>query len=166
MGRTPPVRRPRGPRRAAPKKVRFTFFRAEGSIRKLAAQIYGGYREGTTYEKRARKYMVLQSNNPAGFENSPGVWVSNEGTILGQVNFPGEVPLEKLRKMLNVALNLVDDKGKIHDFMRVYPNAKYKYQVIETLVVPKNREREFKEATPQSERVRIVNKKSGSKQKK
>jgi len=137
------------------------------------------------WKRKHNKYATLQSNAPVlterkklsrfvngkrkyffkkiemEFPNSPGIWASNEGFVLGQVNFPGDVDIRDLFEMLNVALRLVDRKGKLRDFRKVYRKWKWKYQVVRILTVPKNREAEFKREVPRSERVQVLVRKSG-----
>lgn len=106
---TAPRRFKRGRKLKAPVPILITSFKAEGSIRQLAHQIYGGYRDesdGPRYGVRKRRFAELQRNHPDGYPQSPGIWVSNEGTILGTVNFAGYVKLQTLFNMLNKQLRL------------------------------------------------------------
>lgn len=188
---TPPRRFKPGRKLSEPRAILITSFRAEGSIgRQLAEQIYGGFktREGARYERKARRFAELQSNAPPGYPESPGVWTSNQGSILGQVNFVGRVNLDTLFGMLNHALNLnvklvpkrIKTKRKTRngnpvfdtvyeekrfrnadDFRDVYKTWKWKWQVTEVLVVPQNRQAQFKVDNDGKVR-RVISKKSGN----
>jgi hypothetical protein len=190
-GPTPPRRFKAGRKLQAPRAILITSFRAEGSIgRQLAEQIYGGFkqREGGRYERKAKRFAELQSNAPDLHPQSPGIWTSNQGLVLGQVNFNGRVDVETLFAMLNRALNLnirlvpkkVRTKRKTksgrpvyetvyeekkyrnaNDFRDVYKTWKWKWQVTEVLVVPQNRQAKFK-ADNDGKVRRIIARKSGN----
>jgi hypothetical protein len=187
---TPPRRRKPGPKPSKPRRVLLTSFKAEGSIRSLAAQIYGGYHEGDAqYGKRKRRYAVLQSNHPPGYPDSPGVFTSVESRILGTVNFPGLVKLSTIIEMLNRSLSLdfkeviryktIRVRGrngkmrnkrekfseikrfrKAADFRSVYPKWNFKYQVVEIPIVSEKRQKSFKQ-TPEGQ-PRVIQSKRGS----
>lgn len=147
-GPSPPRRFKRG-RKQTPVRERFiTSFKAEGSIGKsLAEHIYGGLvvREGPRYNRKALRYAELQSNSPPGFPDSPGIWVSNEGFVLGQVNFPGQVKLSTLFLLLNKALNLIKPRGGVADFRDVYRTWKWKWQIVRVPFVSQSRQAEFRQ---------------------
>lgn len=160
---TPPRQFKRGRKLQAPHAILITSYRAEGSIGSLASVIYGGLREtdGPRYEKRQRRYFELQSSAPKGFPDSPGVWTSLEEFALGQVNYPGRKPLREIERELNMALNLLDARGRLHRFQNVYRNWKWKYQVVEVLTVPVNRQAKFNREMDGKQR-RVVTRLSGS----
>jgi len=191
---TPPVRRKRGPKFQPPTKILITSFRAEGSIRGLAEQIYGGVVVGDPrHGNRQERYLTIQSQYPTKgslmFTQSPGIWVSNESFALGRVNFEGRVSRKALFALLNDRLNLdqVEEiktrvvnktvKGKVRqvresytvkktlrkamDFRRVYPNWKWKRQVVEVLIVPQYRQSAFKASLEDGRDRRVVESENG-----
>lgn len=177
--RTPPVRRPRGPKRQPPTTIFITSFRAEGSIRQLAAQIYGGVVEGDPgHAAKRRKWLTITRNYPTlgklEFTQSPGAWVSNESGILGQVNFPGRVALKDLFALLNsaLALDFVEERrgnkyvgrrlAKPMDWRKVYRTGRWKWQVLAVSIVPEYRQKEFRLSLPDGKDRKVIASKSGS----
>lgn len=124
--RTPPRRFKPGPKAKPPRVVLITSYRARGSIQAKFIRSPTGIVEK---EHARQRYFILQSDAPEGFPNSPGVWASNEGLFLGQVNFPGRIPRKIIERMLNVSLGLVDKRGRVRDFRDVYRRWEWKYQV-------------------------------------
>lgn len=131
---TPRRRFKTGPAQRTLRSIEITLFKAEGSIGKRAAVIYGGLRmvdyeqQTPKWAKRHKQYLALQSDSPKGYPNAPGVWTSVEGLFLGQVNFPGRVSFATLNRMLSKSLGLVRGGG-VGDFRNAYPHWSYTYQV-------------------------------------
>ncbi len=137
QGKPTPARRiKRGPLARGLGGVVITLFKAEGSIGERTQVIYRGvtaadYEQRTTrWRKRHNKYVALQSSAPRRYPDAPGVWASNEGLFLGQVNFPGTVSLGTLIEMLGRSLGLVNHRtGTVGDFREAYPHWSYTYQI-------------------------------------
>jgi len=125
---TPPRRRKPGRKPLPPREILITSFQARGSVEGRFRRSPGGLVER---ERASNRYFELQSEAPPGYPNSPGVWSSQEGLFLGQVNFPGRIPFDVLRRMLDVALGLKKRNGRVADFRNVYRRWEYKYQVFQ-----------------------------------
>lgn len=63
----------------------------------------------------------------------PGMFFSNQGALLGQVKFSGEVPLEDLLALLNERLQFLGEEAPEFDFRKVYAHWEYSYAVKETI---------------------------------
>lgn len=138
-------------------EIFITFFKAEGGIGTKASVIYTGVKsidfemKNSRWRKKHLKYVEAQEQSPRGFPNAPGVWTSNEGLFLGQVNFPGRQSRRMMFKMLGVALGLVKRDGKVADFTRVYSTYSWHYKVV------RMQEERYKDSSG-IERIRLAKK--------
>lgn len=98
--------------------VEITSFKANGGM--------SGFR---TSKYDAFTYASLSAQVPKGLVNGPGVFYSQEALFLGQVNFPGRVPLHRILELLNRSLQLRDKRGNLFDFRDVYDRWSYTYQI-------------------------------------
>jgi len=94
---------------------RFTYFRAQGTI-------------GDLDDYQAELFFEALPEFPA-----MSSWFSNQSGLFGQVKFEGDIPADEMLSMLNQRLQFRGEEFEGFDFREVYPQWRYKYQVVEFL---------------------------------
>ena len=95
----------------------FTYFRAQGTVGEL--DVYQAELFDEVIDDDTGVYL--------------GSFFSNQPGVLGQVKFNGRIDVDEMIGMLNDALQPRGERTEGFDFRNVYPQWRYKWQVVETL---------------------------------